>query len=101
MDERLQLILNEGAEVTIKCTRSNAFVQIRKENEVFKGSSNNITKAIDKVLESFHGKDKNIRIERKRKERQREKQLNRAFGGVSSMGEVEYLLDAEDFGNEV
>lgn len=90
MDDRLQLLVSDGADVTIKLTKASSFVQIRKNNDVFKGTGGNLTKAIDRALDAYNGKTKSIRGERKKKEIQRERQLDKAYGNMSTQ-EIEFF----------
>lgn len=72
MDERLQLLADQGADITIKLRRQNAFVQIRIKDDTFKASGGTLVKATDRVLDAYHSKTTSIRKERRNKERERE-----------------------------
>lgn len=90
MDERLQLLISDGADVTIKLSKSCSFIQLRKGNETFKASAGNLPKAIDRVLDAYNGKTSSIRGDRKKKERQRERLLEGSLSNLS-------LVQAESF----
>lgn len=72
MDERLQQLANEGADITIKLSKKAAFVQIRTKEDTFKGAGSNFDKAADRAVEAYHSKLTSVRKERRNKERERE-----------------------------
>lgn len=69
MDTRLQEVASSGADVTIKLTKVNAFVQIKFEGQTYKGTGGNLEKATNKVLEAYNSHTRNIKNLRKEKER--------------------------------
>jgi len=77
IDERLVQLINDGAEITIKLRKSNAFVQIklRDKNETFKASGADFDKALDRACEAIHSDNTSIRKARREKERLRKELL--------------------------
>lgn len=75
MDDRLQLLADQGADITVKLSRKRAFVQIRMSDNTYKGSGGNLTKATDRVLEAFNSRSSSVKKERRAKEEFREELL--------------------------
>lgn len=74
-DTRLQEIVQNGADVTIKLTKRNAFVLIKFEGQSYKATGGNLEKATNKAMEAFNNHTKNIKNLRKEKERLKERLL--------------------------
>lgn len=79
MDTRLQEVAASGADVTIKLTKVNAFVQIKYEGQTYKASGGNLDKATNKVLEAYNSHKKNIKNLRREKERFKSSLLDENF----------------------
>lgn len=79
MDDRLQELANQGADITVKLRRQNAFVQIRIDGNTYKGSGGNLEKATNRVMEAFQSRATSIKRERKNKEALRDELLEHGF----------------------
>lgn len=75
IDERLQDLANNGADITIKLRKQNAFVQVRTKTDTYKASGGTISKAVDRVMEAYYSGSQSIKNKRKEKEELRERML--------------------------
>lgn len=67
MDDRLQDLANQGADITVKLRRQNAFVQIRIDGNTYKGTGGTLEKATTRAMEAYQNKTSSIKKERREK----------------------------------
>lgn len=82
-DERIQSLVNQGAEINIKVNKRRAVVIIGHEEQTYTASGKNIDSALERCLSAVGSHDKNVRQKRKEKERERRELLEDEDGYVS------------------
>lgn len=75
IDERIQSLVNSGAEINIKIDKRRALVIVSLEEQTYTASGKNVETALERCLSAVGNHDKNVRAKRKQKEIRRQELL--------------------------